>query len=324
MKPSPATPSTRARSQPSLSVHECLTYYGSRPQVAKPRTPVDRWGQARDTRDLGELLEHLRPLVTASHASTIIEPFAGLGSGALAARHLGLEYFGSEQDPDRALIAVAKGFVQETDVKASEQRHDSGQTPRVGADSGSHHVRQYAASHVAAALAPLLGSAALARAAMYEDLLHVPTPPSGALTIGRFQDTRPARKGDAPTIFLLCPPFPRLATAGSAPAAKAQTPAAFTALVQDLARWMRRYVRRADVVVAEYFNYLTEFDTASTLAALLAEFGRYTSIVVTSRDTQHTFGYSGFVLIGDTVALEPPPSWFTTIATLRNDPLAVK
>ena len=89
----------------------CWSYYDTRRIASHPDTPLDRWCQAKDTRDVEELIENLTPLVRDHHVTTLIEPFTGLGSAGLAARHLGIAYLGAERSRSRTLQARSKTFL---------------------------------------------------------------------------------------------------------------------------------------------------------------------------------------------------------------------
>ncbi|WP_062439961.1 hypothetical protein [Herbidospora daliensis] len=259
--------------------HLCLDYYRTRRLIADPNTPIDRWGQAPDTRDIDELVTNLRPLVERHGISVLIEPFAGLGSGALAARMLRLMYAGAELNPKRADVAIAKAFAS-TDVTLA----------------------------VLDMLAMTYGSRERALEIVREDLAAAPEPVVGEIYVGNFRNFRPDLPENGKRLFHLCPPFPR----------RPATVEHFQALMRDTLAWLQGLVRTGDLLVAEYFNYTARFDVGLEIERGFRTLVDDATIVVTSLDTTYDdggyqdreTGYSGFVLGSPGFSLQPPPEWF--------------
>ncbi|HEV7937893.1 MAG TPA: hypothetical protein VGP18_07715 [Solirubrobacteraceae bacterium] len=288
-----------------VPLNENLDYYETRRALADPDTPVDCWGQATDTRDLNELMDQVRPLVTRHGVSAIIEPYAGLGSGALTARHLGLDYFGWEVHKKRALIALAKGFARATDVSPGLAHHDD--LIAVGS-SRRRHTLENAVLLIIHLLAERFGSTELAVEKMCAELNGLPPPGAGGLVNCRFQG-QSVVGCSSPVLFHICPPFPRGANA-SPSEARPPTSMEFLKLIDDLSLWLLREVGNEDVVLAEYFNHTAALDVGIIMAEALLCVCDHATIVVTSRSLPtQPCGFSGFVLARRGAPIEPPKEW---------------
>ncbi|MFJ7182260.1 hypothetical protein ACIQXA_39260 [Streptomyces massasporeus] len=72
-----------------------------------PREPVDRWFQTASASNVRTTMEVVTDLVGPS-CKAIVDPFAGGGSSATAARLMNLPFFGIEIDPVLACVSLAK------------------------------------------------------------------------------------------------------------------------------------------------------------------------------------------------------------------------
>ena len=72
-----------------------------------PREPVDRWFQTASASNVRTTMEVVADLVGPS-CSAVVDPFAGGGSSATAARLMNLPFFGIEIDPVLACVSLAK------------------------------------------------------------------------------------------------------------------------------------------------------------------------------------------------------------------------
>ncbi|MEE4543045.1 hypothetical protein V2S66_13840 [Streptomyces sp. V4-01] len=72
-----------------------------------PREPVDRWFQAASASNVRTTTAVVADLVGPS-CGAVVDPFAGGGSSAAAARLMGLPFFGIEIDPVLACVSMAK------------------------------------------------------------------------------------------------------------------------------------------------------------------------------------------------------------------------
>jgi hypothetical protein len=72
-----------------------------------PTEPVDRWVQAANASNVRTTMAVVRELLPTP-AEVLIDPLAGGGSSAAAARAMGLPFFGIELDPVLACITLAK------------------------------------------------------------------------------------------------------------------------------------------------------------------------------------------------------------------------
>lgn len=88
-----------------------LGYFERVPFRADPLEPVDRWFQLPDSRSV----EEIRRLIDLSRArghaaSVLVDPYAGAGGAAVAARDRGMEFVGWEAYAPRALYALSKSI----------------------------------------------------------------------------------------------------------------------------------------------------------------------------------------------------------------------
>ncbi|MEV7992584.1 hypothetical protein AB0O67_11810 [Streptomyces sp. NPDC086077] len=72
-----------------------------------PREPVDRWFQTASASNVRTTMEIVADLVGPA-CSAVVDPFAGGGSSATAARLMDLPFFGIEIDPVLACVSLAK------------------------------------------------------------------------------------------------------------------------------------------------------------------------------------------------------------------------
>lgn len=72
-----------------------------------PREPVDRWFQTASASNVRTTMEIVADLVGPS-CRALVDPFAGGGSSATAARLMNLPFFGIEIDPVLACVSLAK------------------------------------------------------------------------------------------------------------------------------------------------------------------------------------------------------------------------
>ncbi|WUH95239.1 site-specific DNA-methyltransferase [Streptomyces sp. NBC_00433] len=72
-----------------------------------PREPVDRWFQTASASNVRTTTAVVADLVSPP-CSALVDPFAGGGSSAMAARLMNLPFFGIEIDPVLACVALAK------------------------------------------------------------------------------------------------------------------------------------------------------------------------------------------------------------------------
>jgi len=73
------------------------------------REPIDRWYQAENSSNVRTTLHIIAELAPA-RPSLILDPFAGAGSAAVAARSLGVPFFGVDADPILTCVTIAKTF----------------------------------------------------------------------------------------------------------------------------------------------------------------------------------------------------------------------
>lgn len=73
----------------------------------EPDAPVDRWFQAANASNARTTATLLRRLAQGQPAA-VVDPFAGGGSSAVAARMLQLPFYGIESDPVLACVSLAK------------------------------------------------------------------------------------------------------------------------------------------------------------------------------------------------------------------------
>lgn len=305
-------------SPPSDDVEFCWEYYTSRRFNADPSTPIDRWAQAKDTRDLGEVLENIGPLVETYQVTTLVEPFTGLGSGALAARHLRLDYYGCEISPTRAGRAMTKAFLT---LPLLEDVVAGRDCPPGDAGSAAVGLPLRAATRdLIDHLAARHGSVTEALSIMRSDLAAAPPPCRGEILAGDFHRLRPEPGPDDAVLYLLCPPFPRFRSGDAVrdPAddvGHCRTPDQFEVLIGQTAAWLRDHLRPQDVVISEYFNFLADYDTGTRLARLLSQAVPFVRVVAASpvdqrgAEVAHRTGYCGFVLGSLTHAPQVPRQW---------------
>ncbi|MFG3662538.1 hypothetical protein [Streptomyces sp. NPDC047706] len=85
-----------------------------------PREPIDRWFQARNASNVRTTVRIVRDLCPT--ADLFVDPLAGGGSSACAARLLGLPFFGVELDPLLACVCLAKSAAEFDHVRAVPPR----------------------------------------------------------------------------------------------------------------------------------------------------------------------------------------------------------
>jgi hypothetical protein len=87
-----------------------------------PNEPIDRWFQARNASNVRTTVRIVRDLCPA--ADLFVDPLAGGGSSACAARLLGLPFFGVELDPLLACVCLAKSVAESDHARAVPARVD--------------------------------------------------------------------------------------------------------------------------------------------------------------------------------------------------------
>lgn len=303
--------------------------------------PVDRWAQAKDARDLLELLDNIGPLVDEYGVTLLVDPFGGLGSGALAARHLGLRYLGAEISPVRAGHAMTKAFLtlpllENLLVPKNLQAGPPPAAPppaappptapppaghtRGGVEASGPSLEE-AVKGTIEHIAARLGSMEDAVSLMVSDLAAAPPPCRGEIHAGDFRRLRPDPGADDVALYHLCPPFPRHRPGGTSTdppkdVGHCRAPEEFEELLRETVAWLRDHVRPGDVVVSEYFNFVPDYDTGTRTADLLADALPFLRVVPASTRDQrgaeaaHSTGYCGFIL-GSTARLpQVPAPWF--------------
>jgi 16S rRNA G966 N2-methylase RsmD len=100
------TPRAAARHEHPANAHE---YF---PDSSEP---IDRWHQAANSSNVQNTIKMIVDMCAKhghSSPTRIVDPFAGAGSTAVAARLMGIDFFGIEIDPVLACIATAKVSAQ--------------------------------------------------------------------------------------------------------------------------------------------------------------------------------------------------------------------
>jgi hypothetical protein len=82
-----------------------------------PQEPLDRWFQAGNASNADTIVAIARDL-DVTHADIVVDPFVGGGSCAVAARLMGLPFFGIELDPILACATLAKTISTPKHAKA--------------------------------------------------------------------------------------------------------------------------------------------------------------------------------------------------------------
>ncbi|MFJ9929470.1 hypothetical protein ACIRU5_26015 [Streptomyces misionensis] len=90
-----------------------------------PCEPIDRWFQARNASNVRTTVRIVRDL--CPDADLFVDPLAGGGSSACAARLLGLPFFGIELDPLLACVCLAKSVAGPEDASTLPSRVDPDQ-----------------------------------------------------------------------------------------------------------------------------------------------------------------------------------------------------
>jgi hypothetical protein len=293
--------------------HVNLPWYYSRNRLAPdPSTPIDRWAQADDTRDLEELIDFLKQMASGAHFDRLVEPFSGLGSGALAARYMGLSYHGVELDRQRAALASAKAFLSVDDVsRVPRKTHSLVRRYIEVFDAQNKESLAHAAQATLLKLEVEKGSQFQAISTMIDDMAAIPRPVRGQIVVGDFRawSNQPLKIGGR-TIHNICPPFPRPTFKTDIPKFLEPTgqPIAcdsahsFIDLCDGLNDWLARCMSADDLVLAEYFNYRRDFDSCAAIVNILSKHCSNISVMITMvRDLEGTIrrfrsGYSGFVI----------------------------
>ncbi len=94
-----------------------------------PTEPVDRWFQARNASNVRTTVRIVRDL--CPDADLLVDPLAGGGSSACAARLLGLPFFGVELDPVLACVCAAKSTATASHARALVRGEEAGAEPPV-------------------------------------------------------------------------------------------------------------------------------------------------------------------------------------------------
>ncbi|EIV94760.1 hypothetical protein [Frankia sp. QA3] len=95
----------------------CLAEY-----LPDPSEPVDRWYQAANSSNVSTTLRIIEELGLSAPA-VLVDPFAGAGSLAVAARRLGVPFLGIECDPVLVSVCMAKIFYAGSDGSDRSARH---------------------------------------------------------------------------------------------------------------------------------------------------------------------------------------------------------
>jgi DNA methylase len=197
-----------------------------------PAEPVDRWFQADNSGNAQTVRKLIR--FFAPRAESVIDPFAGAGSTAAAARSLGMPFFGIEHHPVLAAACLAKlhtsrphvGLLGETlstdDTAALEQTLIDIKNRTEGA-----LTRDLSALAIICYLSARSGRPLTAEA-LAADLRSIPAPPpAGSVVYG--DCTTPgawhlARIPSRPSVVYTSPPF-----GASSPKLKAPAPVELSA-----------------------------------------------------------------------------------------------